>query len=305
MISIIIPTYNRSVLLTRAVNSVLSQTYLDWELLIIDDGSTDNTRDVVGEYVKKDNRVKYFYKENGGQGSARNIGLKNVRGTYVAFLDSDDEWLSEKLEKQVSVLDSNVSIDFCFTADLIKNEDLSREFVKRYNFITPRLFERSRLCGRGFSVPSSYLFRKTALERVGFFDENRILIGLEDNDWGIRTFKLSFYYIDDPLTIYWVHSGQITNENMSKNLERQISGLAYILLKNKNILLVHSYAAIFRLNQLTHLCLINRSSLRARQFSREALSLRPFSFVSLFLFLFSFFPYLYNFVIKIKNGLRI
>ncbi len=103
-VSVILPTYNRAKYISRAIDSVLAQTYKDWELIIIDDGSTDNTKEVVEPYLK-DKRIKYVWKENGGVSSARNKGLDMATGEFVAFLDSDDFYMPEKLEKSLEVFD--------------------------------------------------------------------------------------------------------------------------------------------------------------------------------------------------------
>lgn len=94
MISVIVPVYNVENYIRRCVESVLSQSYSDWELLLIDDGSTDLSGKICGEYAAKDSRIICIHKDNGGQASARNVGLKEAKGNYIAFLDSDD-WLSE------------------------------------------------------------------------------------------------------------------------------------------------------------------------------------------------------------------
>lgn len=107
-VSIIIPTYNRAHLIERAIESVLHQTYQDFELIIIDDGSTDNTDDIINKFQKKDDRIIYLkHDRNKGGSAARNTGIKASRGEYIAFLDSDDEWLPEKLEKQMDFFESN------------------------------------------------------------------------------------------------------------------------------------------------------------------------------------------------------
>ena len=97
LFSIIIPTYNRANLIGKAIDSVLAQTYHNWELIIIDDGSTDNTRDVVRSY--NDNRIKYFYQENRGRSAARNYGIDISKGDYISFLDDDDYYLENFLEE--------------------------------------------------------------------------------------------------------------------------------------------------------------------------------------------------------------
>ena len=102
LVSVIIPTFNRAHLLPRALDSLLKQSYKNWEALVIDDASTDDTKSVIANYIKKDNRFHFYpLKENSGACIARNVGIKNAKGTLVTFLDSDDEYLPQKIEKQV------------------------------------------------------------------------------------------------------------------------------------------------------------------------------------------------------------
>jgi len=104
-VSVIIPTYNDADVLSRAIESVLNQTYKNLELIVVNDASEDNTEEVVESYKKNDSRVKYFeHEENKGGSGARNTGIKNSSGEFIAFLDSDDEWLPKKLERQISLL---------------------------------------------------------------------------------------------------------------------------------------------------------------------------------------------------------
>src|SRR3989344_7750625 len=108
MVSVIIPTYNRASLLSRAIESVMNQTFKDFELIIVDDGSIDNTRDMVERFRRMDARVKYLRQENSGTpASPLNIGIKNSQGEYLAFLDDDDEWLPQKLEKQIGLFQNS------------------------------------------------------------------------------------------------------------------------------------------------------------------------------------------------------
>lgn len=109
LVSIIIPCYNASDTIVQTIESVISQTYQNWELFIIDDCSTDNSAEIIARYVERDNRIKYFKTEqpSGSPSLPRNIGIDNSEGKYIAFLDSDDVWLPDKLEKQMAFMIAN------------------------------------------------------------------------------------------------------------------------------------------------------------------------------------------------------
>lgn len=109
-ITVIIPTYNRASTISKAIQSVLNQTYIHFEIIVVDDGSQDNTREVVADFPE----VAYYYKTNGGQASARNHGLQYAKGDYIASLDSDDEWLPTYLEHQVNAIQQH-QLDVAFT----------------------------------------------------------------------------------------------------------------------------------------------------------------------------------------------
>lgn len=116
MISIITPCYNAEVFLPLTINSVLNQTFQDWELLVVDDCSTDCSAKIVNEYVKKDRRIKYYKTSypSGSPALPRNIGIENAKGDYISFLDADDLWLPDKLEKQKKILEQN-KYDFVYS----------------------------------------------------------------------------------------------------------------------------------------------------------------------------------------------
>jgi len=197
-VSIIIPTYNRADLLPRAVQSVINQTYKDWELLIVDDGSADNTKEVVEKFAKKDPRIKYFYKENGGQGSARNLGIKNARGEWILPLDSDDALLPDGVEKLLSATQKQ-------SADIVWGK-------------TWRVAEEGRkILGIGGATPSSVLLRRKIFLDYGFYDEDRNLIAGEDVDHLYRlqpileNGSIHLISINEPVAIYFLHTGQSTS----------------------------------------------------------------------------------------------
>ena len=108
LVSVITPAFNSGRFVTETINSVLSQTYQNWELIIVDDGSTDETVRIVKSFQEKDNRIKLFENEsNKGSAFSRNLALRNAKGKWIAFLDSDDLWMSDKLEKQIKYMEEN------------------------------------------------------------------------------------------------------------------------------------------------------------------------------------------------------
>jgi len=270
LISIITPTYNRASFLPAMVQSVQAQTFQEWELWIVDDGSTDRTRELVESFALKDSRIHYLHKINGGQGSARNLGITRSGGAFIAFLDSDDLWLPEKLEKQIKILGENAGFDFCYTADIERL--IFPEPSKNHRDRTVRVQDSEHLpekkrAGLPTSVPSSHLYRREVFQNVGLFDENPELKGLEDNDWSLRGHLLKGFYLDEPLTIYQIHADQITQSGYKS--ERYEKALAYILKKNIELLKSFPEALSFRLGQLAHICLLRGDSAKARDYLNQ------------------------------------
>ena len=123
LVSIITPSYNSADFIAETIEAIINQTYTNWELLITDDCSTDNTVSVIKEYANKDSRIKYFrLLENSGAGVARNKSIKEAKGRFIAFCDSDDCWLSDKLEKQLDFMDEQKCL-FSFTSYFVCKED--------------------------------------------------------------------------------------------------------------------------------------------------------------------------------------
>ena len=126
-VSIIIPTRNRAASLPRAIESVLAQTYTDWELIVVNDQSTDETAEVIAAYRAKDRRIQGVIGNREGSGLARNVGIRYSQGRYVAFLDDDDLWLPEKLAAQVEVVEQMPDVSLVFTdASVMRGTDLER-----------------------------------------------------------------------------------------------------------------------------------------------------------------------------------
>jgi glycosyltransferase involved in cell wall biosynthesis len=118
LVSVIMPAYNAEKYIRDSIQSVLDQTYSNWELLVVDDGSTDKTADVVRQFAAQDSRIKYIFQQNGRQSKARNTGIAQSSGTLLAFLDSDDLWLPQKLERQLQTLDAT-NVDVVYSNGVI------------------------------------------------------------------------------------------------------------------------------------------------------------------------------------------
>lgn len=168
LVSVIVPAYNRAAVLPRAVESVRNQTYENWELLICDDASTDNTADVVAELQQQDDRIKLLrHQKNLGAAEARNTPMKAAQGSYIALLDSDDEWLPEKLEKQIAALETAPEgVGICLTgAKIIKNQlrsayDIPQKDWEENTFV-------KFLDGTISYTTSTIVFRRSCLKTTG------------------------------------------------------------------------------------------------------------------------------------------
>ena len=207
-ISVIIPTYNRKKTLARAIQSVINQSLSPFEILIIDDGSNDGTEEWVKENFQN---IKYIYQNNRGVSSARNIGIENANGDWVAFLDSDDEWLSNKLHEQVIAIESNPKIKFFHTNEIWIRNGVRVNQMKKHKKYGGYIFEKCLDICR--VSPSSVLIQKEVFDNIGVFDES--LRVCEDYDLWLRiTSKYPVVFLDVPLIYkYGGHADQLSKVN--------------------------------------------------------------------------------------------
>jgi len=239
LVSIVLPTYNRDCLIDRAIRSILNQTYKNFELIVIDDGSTDNTEKVVKEFREKDKRIKYIqYKKNKGAAVARNTGIKAAKGEYIAFQDSDDEWVPEKLEKQMEAFDkATPNVGVVYTDLQRVNKDGGIKYWHSPTVIYKNLINQKTLDYQvmGLGIQSA-LIKKERFNRVGLFDEN--FPGFEDLELFIRLSKdCFFYHIKDPLVKYYATDGLSSNDNANLiALELLLEKYSRDIKKNKKFL---------------------------------------------------------------------
>jgi glycosyltransferase involved in cell wall biosynthesis len=205
-ISVIIPTFNRLDLLKRAIESVLNQSIKPYDIIVVDDGSTDDTSEMIQQKYKSINLIQ---QKNSGVSAARNNGIKNAQGDWIALLDSDDEWGKNKLEEQVNNLTDNPKYEFCHTNEIWIRNGIRVNQKKRHKkyggFIFDKCLDICRIS------PSSVLFNKNILNHVGWFDEK--LPVCEDYDLWLRiTADYEILFIDKPLIVkYGGHNDQLSN----------------------------------------------------------------------------------------------
>lgn len=193
LVSIIIPTYNRAQLLGRVIESVLNQTYDNIEILVVDDGSTDNTQKLLKSLYE--GKVRYFYQANKGPSAARNLGFINSQGNLIGFLDSDDYYLPENIFEKVKVLEENPNIDWVYSDwyEIVNNGTPQRrpilEKMKADLGEKENIFSLLVINGGGLIQTNAALIRSHCISNINGFDEN--FRSLEDVDFFIR---LSRYY---------------------------------------------------------------------------------------------------------------
>ena len=223
IVSVIIPCYNHAHYLSFAVNSVVAQTFADWEAIIVDDDSTDNTREVAARFA--DARVRYIYQVNRGLSGARNTGICHAQGKYLAFLDADDEWDVNFLTTCVHCLDLKTDAAAVFTRfHFIDTEE--RLLPSTGGCYLPQDQIRRHLLQGGFFTPNSILARANVLARVGVFDTS--LTSVEDWDLWLRISEQHLMAsLPDILARYRVYPG-----SMATNAARMYSNRMAVLAKH-------------------------------------------------------------------------
>lgn len=198
MISIVIPTYNRAHLISRAIESILQQSLSTWELIIVDDGSTDNTNEVVNGYLS-DSRVKYFKKANSGAADSRNIGASNATQPYLTFLDSDDEAVQLWLEKMLDAAREKDAAVVC--CGLTKFDDHGKLIATEMPYKLGPIFENVE--GR-FTNGGVYMLRRELFSRFGGFD-----VQLKSGQHTELALRLTPYVKDQNLKVVSLHESLI------------------------------------------------------------------------------------------------
>lgn len=268
-VSVIIPTYNRACFLRSAIASVINQTFQDFEIIIVDDGSKDNTQSLVQEL--EDERIRYVRHEtNRGEAKARNTGVLNSSGEYIAFLDDDDEWFPDKLQRQLNLLQSaDSSVGGVYTGyvaiDAVEGRTL-RECApeKRGNIY------KDLAAGNVIGGPSTVLLRMECFKKLGLFDET-IPWGLDYDMWIRIAEKYGFECIKEPLVKYYYHEDQISNFT-----EMRIKGKEALLKKHKIYFSENPIVHSSHLLEIGGLYSNRQEHEKAREMFKKAIKIYPY-----------------------------
>jgi len=264
LVTVIIPTFNRASIVGRAIRSVLGQTYPNWELLVVDDASTDGTESEVRSY--SDKRIRYIrHQQNRRVSAARNTGIRCARGEYVSFLDDDDEWLPEKLAREVEVLgNSDADVGLVYSGKTVYDEH-ARVLQVRMPTLSGWVYD-AMLERHFIGSPSRVTVKKQVLDRLAGFDET--FTNCQDYDLWLRVAKVSRIAVVPSCLV----KRYLLSDQMSGSLRRICEGWEQILTK---------FRADMKPRTLTRhisrvaILLLNYEPRRARALAREGLRLRP------------------------------
>jgi glycosyltransferase involved in cell wall biosynthesis len=208
-VSVIIPAYNAEAYIAETLASVFSQTYNNYEIIVVDDGSTDKTWQILRSYG---DRIKALTKPNGGPASARNLAIKQARGELIAFLDSDDLWVEDKLAEQVRFLDCQTHIGMVYSEALMFTQQGDRRIIKRkIGYAEAPTF--CKLLIGNFIPNLTVMLRRACVDKVGPLNEAKEMIAIEDYEYWLRVAKLfPIAGIARPLAYYRVRADNLVGD---------------------------------------------------------------------------------------------
>lgn len=234
LVSIIVPCYNHGVFLKECLDSVLAQTYSQWECIVVDNASTDNTKEITNQYIRKDKRITYLYYSTKGVSAARNAGIKNSNGVYILPLDADDKIAATYIQKAVSVLEKNSSTKIIYCEAKLFGNSFRKWNLPKYS-LKEMLFENMIFC--------SALYKRSDYDKTKGYNEEMIN-GFEDWDFWFRILKNGgeVYQIPEILFFYRIRK---TSRNHSLDDEEQKLLFKQIYYNHKEI-----YDANFKMDEL-------------------------------------------------------
>lgn len=241
-ISVVIPMYNSSKTILSTLNSVKTQTILPFEVLIIDDGSLDESATIVEDFISNNLtlNIHLVKKVNGGVSTARNAGIKLAQGDWIALLDSDDEWLPNKLERQIQVLSENPNIDFLGTNR--NGESFSAVLWNKLEHLTK--ISAKLLLFKNYFSPPTIIFKKQIFFELGGFDENQRYA--EEGNYFIRIAqRYNCYLLDESLVITGGRKAHFGHSGLSGNLKQMELGELKNIKDSLNLNIINYFEYIF------------------------------------------------------------
>lgn len=323
-ISVIIPAFNCEKYIKDAVNTVLNQTYKNYEIIVVDDGSEDNTKGILQQYIDK-NSIKYIYQENQGPGAARNTGIKAAKGEYIAFLDADDVLLQRSLEARINIIEQYGNISFVFSdgyVENIKNNIIEIPFLKSKKILKKfssslikkneniYLFDSScrDLAIKHNLVPltSTVLVKKECFNKVELFDE-KLRAGEDKKVWLALMGTYNVGFIDEPLSVYKAYRSTLTRDTVRYCLD-SIKIFEEIVDKELNGNIRKAYGLRRRLSdicfRLGYYYLNNKSVKEAQKYFMKSLKYNPLILSNYYYVAISFLPQkVFNSLKCVKNKL--
>lgn len=249
LISIIIPSYNHGRFIGEAINSVLRQTYNNWEIIIVDNNSNDNTDQVLAKY--NDIRIKvYKINNNGIIAKSRNLGIKLSKGRWVAFLDSDDWWTDDKLEIVVNTIKNNPDLIYHRLRIVYNGHNYRSKVLK--SKVAKNNITKDLLINGNYICNSSVIIKRNIIERVGFINEDLELVGSEDYNTLLKISQITnnFVYIPKTLGYYRYHNDGVSKKDMSISINYATKDFLCVLKNTKKYYgRVNYIKAVFELSK--------------------------------------------------------
>jgi len=280
-VTVLVPSYNAAHFLPISIGSALSQSFQDFEIIVVDDGSSDNTKDIVQVFIDKyPGKIHYFWQENKGLAVARNTGIAQSHGEYLALLDADDKWLPCRLEEGVKVLDADASVGLVHGNIIYIDANNKETSAAKRNvqFLNGYIFDNIFLRKADIACPT-VLFRRSCCDDIGTFDVKLSRLGCEDRDLWLRlASKYKIIHIDKILSYY-----RVSPQSMSNNLNKMLEARFYVIDKycpkhdiSKHRLRNKAIAKVFR--DMGDGFLIKKDFNNARQEYLKAIKHDPLAF---------------------------
>jgi glycosyltransferase involved in cell wall biosynthesis len=280
-VSIVIPTYNRAQYLVRAIRSVLDQSFQDFEIVVVDDASTDDTLQTVESF--RDPRIRYLRHDiNRKEAGSRNTGVQNSQGEYIAFLDDDDAWLPQKLALQADLLDKSsvkVGVVYCsfLKIDAESGKMLGLWTAEKRGNVWRSLSEKNWI-----GIPSTVVVRRECFDTLGLFDEG-VEFGLDYDMWVRISTVYEFEFVKEPLVLR-----RVNHTRLSVNYELVLKGAESKLRKYADYFLLNRQYYSRRLLGMGVLYCYNGQVRRGRAAFLKAIRLDPFQIRNYYNFILSF-----------------